>query len=651
MAFTLPVACCSTGSRREVQRRKCRSRGHRERWLSALVLGGAAAASGVGSEVFSVLSSAAPDASLGNKALAGGTLSDVHDVRHRRSWSSTSAAAAAGPLAAVAAAATAGKPDALDGSSRTRSLGALGIGVVAGGVGGALGLGGGFLVVPALNSLLGVQTRLSIGTSAAVVLAVSCASCPAYISHGLVSFRAAAAIAASALLTARVGAQLTGKTNPKLLKRLFGGWLAIVSFLIGAKVLGLIKVGATFAGAGQTAALLPLLCLGSATGFVSGLLGVGGGTVLVPMLSLVFGFPQAEAQGCALLGMVAPAVVSTFTHYQAENIDRSLVWFAVSGALLGGSAGSKVAALLPEQSLRIVFAVVLAAVAVKCAVTVRYGQPLLVLVLFGKLAQKLAQRRHPTKPRPRSASEPPGAKEDASPQRSPEEPPGAEEDSPPQRCSHCWAQMREVLRPQVSTAYTADAPPGVTCAAGHGGAKQYSMSEVTAVSWLSVAVTLLALLALATASPVFWFLAFLVGMLAVAFMMACDPELCLAASLRAARTGVWPWDAEDTAEFFSKRVLPSAFPPARCSQPVAAVARATVELPPEAASAAWRAATAWASAPRAAASRHRSLARRGPAWVLLEAKPSALVAAPLEAFLLVPRGSHCRKGLTVHAFT
>ncbi|CAE8588925.1 unnamed protein product, partial [Polarella glacialis] len=143
-------------------------------------------------------------------------------------------------------------PDALDGSSRTRSLGALGIGVVAGGVGGALGLGGGFLVVPALNSLLGVQTRLSIGTSAAVVLAVSCASCPAYISHGLVSFRAAAAIAASALLTARVGAQLTGKTNPKLLKRLFGGWLAIVSFLIGAKVLGLIKVGATFAGAGDT---------------------------------------------------------------------------------------------------------------------------------------------------------------------------------------------------------------------------------------------------------------------------------------------------------------------------------------------------------------------------------------------------------------
>lgn len=261
--------------------------------------------------------------------------------------------------------ATSGTEDAA--ADRRKVLGSLAIGLVAGGLGGALGLGGGFLVVPAMCTLLGTEPRKAVGTSAMVVLAVSCVACRTYVARGLASWRAAGCIALAALLTARVGASMTARTKPAVLKRAFGGYLMLVSAIIGLKAAGLLMAGASIRGAGAVAPIVPLLGLGAVTGFVSGLLGVGGGTVLVPSLTLAFSFPQPEAQGCALLGMVPPAVVSSSTHLSKGNVDSKLVWGAVLGAMVGGAGGSYGAAMLPERTLRICFAVVLACVGLKYA--------------------------------------------------------------------------------------------------------------------------------------------------------------------------------------------------------------------------------------------------------------------------------------------
>lgn len=250
-------------------------------------------------------------------------------------------------------------------SSTGKNFAAAAIGTIAGGLGGALGLGGGFLVVPALTSLLDVEPRLAIGTSSCVVLAVSCVACPAYIAKHLASPRASLTIALSAFLTARFGATLTGKANPKTLKRLFGAWLIIVSSLIGSQVSGIMPSVAVVHGAGASASLFPLLALGTVTGLISGLLGVGGGTVLVPALTLLFGFPQKEAQGCALLGMILPSLVSASTHWRNGNVGRNLTGSAVAGALVGGWSGSMLAAVLPNRPLRATFSLILSLVGLK----------------------------------------------------------------------------------------------------------------------------------------------------------------------------------------------------------------------------------------------------------------------------------------------
>lgn len=248
--------------------------------------------------------------------------------------------------------------------SKSKS-GAFGIGALAGGLGGALGLGGGFLVVPALNSLMNMEPRKSIGTSSFVVLATSCSAVCSYLHEGLASLRAAGAIAATAIFSARLGASLTSKVKPKTLKKGFGAWLLLVSAIILAKAFRLMPVTTSLPHAGSSTALLPLMLLGVFSGLISGLLGVGGGTVLVPVLALLFSFPQSEAQGSALLAMLLPSVVSTTTHWSKGNVDRAVVGFAVLGAVLGGFSGGSVAAVLPERALRMVFGCVLSLVAVK----------------------------------------------------------------------------------------------------------------------------------------------------------------------------------------------------------------------------------------------------------------------------------------------
>ncbi|CAK0878755.1 unnamed protein product, partial [Prorocentrum cordatum] len=89
--------------------------------------------------------------------------------------------------------------------------------------------------------------------------------------------------------------------------------------------------------------------------------------LLVPCPGAAVPLPAAQAQGTALLAIMLPSVVSMTTHWGKGNVDRSIAPFAVAGALAGGLAGSCVAAVAPERTLRIVFSVVLALVGARYA--------------------------------------------------------------------------------------------------------------------------------------------------------------------------------------------------------------------------------------------------------------------------------------------
>ena len=109
------------------------------------------------------------------------------------------------------------------------------------------------------------------------------------------------------------------------------------------------------------------IILGICAGIVSGLLGLGSGSVVVPVLVLIFAFDQKAAQGTALAVMVPMALLGAFRYWRNPEIEINglVVVLIVLGAFAGVMIGTELAGRLPSHILRKAFAIFLAIVAVK----------------------------------------------------------------------------------------------------------------------------------------------------------------------------------------------------------------------------------------------------------------------------------------------
>ena len=107
--------------------------------------------------------------------------------------------------------------------------------------------------------------------------------------------------------------------------------------------------------------------LGVCGGLISGTLGLGSGTIFVPVLVLILLFPQKSAQGTALAVMVPMALVGALRYWANPQIEVKLpvVGLIVIGAVVGAFVGTELAYRLPGHVLKKFFAVYLLVVAVK----------------------------------------------------------------------------------------------------------------------------------------------------------------------------------------------------------------------------------------------------------------------------------------------
>ncbi len=107
--------------------------------------------------------------------------------------------------------------------------------------------------------------------------------------------------------------------------------------------------------------------LGICAGILSGALGLGSGTILVPAFVLFFGFAQKSAQGTALAVMAPLALVGALLYWKNTEIEMNgpVIVLITCGALVGAFIGTKLAFRLPGHILTKVFAIVLAIAAVK----------------------------------------------------------------------------------------------------------------------------------------------------------------------------------------------------------------------------------------------------------------------------------------------
>lgn len=201
------------------------------------------------------------------------------------------------------------------------------IGLLAGLLSGLFGVGGGTVIVPLLVLMLHFDQRLAAGTSLAAIVPTASVGVISYAASGAVAWIPAAILAAGAVIGAQIGTRLLPRISQTALRWGFVGFLVVVIvslFLVIPSRDAALEVtwltGAALAG------------VGVGTGLAAGLIGVGGGVIVVPVLMLAFGTSDLEAKGTSLLMMIPTALSGTIGNLRHRNVDL------LAAALIGLAA-------------------------------------------------------------------------------------------------------------------------------------------------------------------------------------------------------------------------------------------------------------------------------------------------------------------------
>lgn len=244
-----------------------------------------------------------------------------------------------------------------------RVLALLLTGTLGGFLSGAFGVGGGIIMVPLLIWFLGLDQRRASATSLAAIVPTAIAGTITYALHGEVDWVVALIIAAGGIAGSFLGTHL--------LRRLSLGWLRwlFIALLLVIAVRMLLE----FPSSSAEIALTPLsvgglLLLGLFMGVASGLFGIGGGVLAVPIMITVFGSGELLAKGTSLLAMIPTAItgsVQNRRHKLVDLRDAAVAGLAATAASFGGAA---VAFVIDPRLSAVLFAILIFFIAVQLTV-------------------------------------------------------------------------------------------------------------------------------------------------------------------------------------------------------------------------------------------------------------------------------------------
>jgi uncharacterized membrane protein YfcA len=229
------------------------------------------------------------------------------------------------------------------------------IGFTAGIFGGLAGLGGGLIMIPLMVGVLKLSQHKAHGTSLVALVFTGISGAITYALNGAIDIPAAVLLALTAVFTAPLGARYAHTLAEWKLKKSFGAFLIFCSALLILKpylanIIGIIP---------GYAKIIMFLITGAFTGFLSGMLGVGGGTIMVPIMVLLAGFTQHVAQGTSLLVMVPTGGIGAFTHWKMGNVAIEILFGLIPGIILGTYLGGNFAYLFSDNVLRSIFVFVI----------------------------------------------------------------------------------------------------------------------------------------------------------------------------------------------------------------------------------------------------------------------------------------------------
>lgn len=258
------------------------------------------------------------------------------------------------------------------------------IGFLSSAFGGMVGMGGGNFSAPLLmmNRLTGLEARKAIGTTSVVILTTGAIGSLSYWWNGngfeSLDVLAAIILAITSIPMAHVGLRIVYHIQQDHLRILLGLLMLFSIPLVllkgfledsaeekkeeekSSKETGSFELRSIYEKSciSDWKKSTALLGIGSISGILSGLFGVGGGIIMVPLMSLFL--PQEVAQGTSLLAMLPPTMIAGYAHLKKNNIHKGYVPSLIAGSVFGAWLAGYSINQLDDLTLRVVYCIIIA---------------------------------------------------------------------------------------------------------------------------------------------------------------------------------------------------------------------------------------------------------------------------------------------------
>jgi uncharacterized membrane protein YfcA len=234
------------------------------------------------------------------------------------------------------------------------------VGLAAGFLSGLFGVGGGILLVPGLVMVLGFEQRRAHGTSLAAVLPIAISSTLGYWIEDKIDWPVAACLVVGALAGAVLGIKLLHALPHRTLA------IAFIVLLVATAVRLLVDNSEATGRPGlSVAGGIALVLIGVVSGILAGLLGVGGGIIMVPVMVVLFGIPAAVAKGTSLAVIVPTSIMGTWRNRKKRNADLKVAAVVGLAGVASAFLGTKLSVRMSETLSNVLFSILLLVVAAR----------------------------------------------------------------------------------------------------------------------------------------------------------------------------------------------------------------------------------------------------------------------------------------------
>ncbi len=242
-------------------------------------------------------------------------------------------------------------------------------GLLAGALGGLLGIGGGIVLMPILRFMVGLSPAHAAGTCILAVFFTTLGGSYRHYRIGHVNFRSLAIIMIAGALATVIFSIVFLYLSTR--ERWLDLGIGLVFSLISARMIvegirGLTrKAEKREAGNEIKGSLLQKISIGSMAGALPGLLGIGTGVILVPAFTYILNAPIKVAMAASLTCFSINAFISSAFKFWQGFIDLNVALPICMGTLLGANLGAKLNKSFPSSTLRLIFGLMFSYVSLK----------------------------------------------------------------------------------------------------------------------------------------------------------------------------------------------------------------------------------------------------------------------------------------------